>query len=99
MVGVFLTNNYIAILNDPRERNYLNLIPLTITTIPGRLDGSDRIKVVKPDYRFFIRFFNCFVNFIRQLVAINFNVAQQLGGKKTKRQKISKKKRRTRTKR
>jgi hypothetical protein len=90
MVGVFLTNNYIAILNDPRERNYLNLIPLTITR-PG--------PIIKPDYRFFIRFFNCFVNFIRQLVAINFNVAQQLGGKKTKRQKISKKKRRTRTKR
>jgi hypothetical protein len=95
MIGVFLTNNYIAILNDPRERNYLNLIPLTITTI----QAPTAAKVIKPDYRFFIRFFNCFVNFIRQLVAINFNVAQQLGGKKTKRQKISKKKRRTRTKR
>jgi len=81
MVGVFLTNNYTSVLNDPRERNYLNLIPLTIT----RAQGGQ--PIIKPDYRFFIRFFNCFVNFIRQLVAINFNVAKQLGGKKKKKRK------------
>ena len=98
MVGVFMTNNYISVLGDTREQNYLNLIPLTITITPGRLSGSYPIKIIKPDYRFFIRFFNCFVNFIRQLVAIDFNVGLQLGGKKTKRRKISKKKRRTRRK-
>jgi len=86
MIGVFLTNNYIAVLNNPRERNYLNLIPLTITR-PG--------PIIKPDYRFFIRFFNCFVNFIRQLAAINFNVAQQLGGKKSKKRRKSIKRRKS----
>jgi len=90
MVGVFLTNNYTSILNDPRERNYLNLIPLTYTYVTQ--------PIVKPDYRFFIRFFNCFVNFIRQLVAIDFNVAQQLGGKKTKKRRKGRKNKKTKKK-
>jgi len=92
MVGVFLTNNFISVVGDPREHNYLNLIPLTITRIQG---GPSSGPIIKPDYRFFIRFFNCFVNFIRQLVAIDFNVGLQLGGKKTK-QNVSKKRRKGR---
>ena len=61
---------------------YIPLIP--ITNVAGNPN------VVRPDFQFFIRYFDCFVNFIRQLVAINFNVAQQLGGKRRK-SRISKK--------
>jgi hypothetical protein len=67
--------------NDTRHINrnfyYLNLMPTTITRINGR-------PAVRPDFQFFIRYFDCFVNFVRQLVAINFNVSQQLGGKRRK---------------
>jgi len=71
--------------------NYLNLMPTTIIRINGR-------PAVRPDFQFFIRYFDCFVNFIRQLFAINFDVAQQLGGKrrKSRRVKNSKKVRKTR---
>jgi len=72
-------------------KNYLNIIPLTTIRINGQ-------QILRPDFQFFIRCFDCFVNFIRQLVAINFNVGIQLGGKKSKKRRISKKKRRTRRK-
>lgn len=61
---------------------YIPLIP--ITNVAGNP------KVVRPDFQFFIRYFDCFVNFVRQLVAINFNVAQQLGGER-RQTRISKK--------
>lgn len=66
---------------------YIPLIP--ITNVPGNPN------VVRPDFQFFIRYFDCFVNFVRQLVAINFNVAQQLGGKR-RQTRISKKGRKSR---
>jgi hypothetical protein len=73
--------------NDTRHINrnfyYLNLMPTTITRINGR-------PAVRPDFQFFIRYFDCFVNFVRQLVAINFNVAQQLGGKRRKSRRVKK---------
>jgi hypothetical protein len=58
-------------------KNYLNVIPVTTIRINGQ-------QILRPDFQFFIRCFDCFVNFIRQLVAINFNVAQQLGGRKSR---------------
>lgn len=69
---------------------YIPLIP--ITNVPGNPN------VVRPDFQFFIRYFGCFVNFVTQLVAINFNVAQQFGGnrKKTKRKRRSKRVRKSR---
>jgi hypothetical protein len=80
----------ILMYNDSRKQGntpyYLNLIPLTITRI------NNRSIIVRPDFQFFIRYFDCFVNFVTQLVAINFDVTQQLGGKRKK----SLKRRRTR---
>jgi hypothetical protein len=69
---------------------YIPLIP--ITNVPGNPD------VVRPDFQFFIRYFDCFVNFVTQLVAINFDVTQQLGGKrrKTRRKRGSKRVRKSR---
>ena len=69
---------------------YIPLIP--ITNVAGNPN------VVRPDFQFFIRYFDCFVNFVRQLVAINFDVAQQLGGKrrKTRRKRGSKRARKSR---
>lgn len=77
---------------QPDNGYYLNLVPYTVT------NGGNVGLIAKPDYRFFIRYFECFVNFVRQLVAINFDVAQQLGGKrnKSRRVKKSRKVRRTR---
>ena len=57
------------------KNNYIPLIPI------NNVAGQD---LVKPDFRFFIRYFQCFVDFVRQLVAINFNVGPQLGGKRIK---------------
>jgi hypothetical protein len=81
-------------LNDTRDSQhlyYLHLLPLTATRINNTV-------IVKPDFRFFIRYFDCFVNFVTQLVAINFDVSQQLGGnrKKTKRKRGSKRVRKSR---
>ena len=70
-------------------KNYLNIIPLTTIRINGQ-------RIFRPDFQFFIRCFDCFVNFIRQLVAIDFNVAQQLGGKKSKRRKSKKRSKKSR---
>ena len=61
---------------------YIPLIP--ITNIPGNPN------VVRPDFQFFIRYFDCFVNFVRQLVAINYDVSQQLGGKLRKSRRVKK---------
>lgn len=74
IISIFLTR--------PNNNPYLlNLMPVTITRINDRL-------TVRPDFQFFIRYFDCFVNFVRQLVAINFNVAQQLGGKRRKSRRV-----------
>lgn len=78
LIGVFMTDHALP-TGDIRNSYYLNLIPTIITNL-----GSPFGLIIKPDFRFFIRFFNCFVNFLRQLVAINFNVGAQLGGKKNK---------------
>jgi hypothetical protein len=80
--------------NDTRDTQhfyYLHLLPLTTTRI-------NNTAIVRPDFRFFIRYFDCFVNFVTQLVAINFDVSQQLGGnrKKTKRKRGSKRIRKSR---
>jgi hypothetical protein len=61
------------------EGYYLNLLPSTYT---NNVEGS--LLFGKPDFRFFIRFFQCFADFIRQLSAINFNVDVQLGGNRIK---------------
>ena len=68
---------------DLSNPHYLNLIPLTTTRINGT-------AIVRPDFQFFIRYFECFVNFVRQLVAINYDVAQQLGGKLRKSRRVKK---------
>ena len=67
--------------NDNFFIDRINLIPLS------KINET----VWRPDYRFLIRYFDCFVNFVRQLVAINFDVAQQLGGKRRKSRRRTKK--------
>lgn len=65
---------------DTQHLYYLHLLPLTTTRI-------NNLVIVRPDFQFFIRYFDCFVNFVTQLVAINFDVTQQLGGKRRKSRK------------
>ena len=69
-------------------KNYLNVIPVTTIRINGQ-------QILRPDFQFFIRWFDCFVNFIRQLVAVDFNVGLQLGGKKSKKRRKSRKSRKS----
>jgi hypothetical protein len=84
LINAFPTSGISFIFNkiDIIRNCYIPLIP--ITNVAGNPN------VVRPDFQFFIRYFDCFVNFVRQLVAINFNVAQQLGGKR-RQTRISKK--------
>lgn len=77
--------NYISTIQNGNNPYFLHLVPLTTTYI-------NNVAIIRPDFRFFIRYFDCFVNFVTQLVAINFDVAQQLGGnrRKTRRKRGSK---------